>query len=94
MVAALGGFWRDRRASMFAQYSMVRVKALLQPDDAYNGWGVNRRVPAIERHQAPLLMSFRVPCLPTAYVVECSNSDGATEWLADFVEDELDACET
>lgn len=77
----------------FPQYSVVRVKALLQPRDSYDSWGVNRRAPVVGG-TGTVVEILRSPGAPTAYVVECGNADGTAEWLADLTAQELEPCET
>jgi hypothetical protein len=79
---------------MFAQYSTVRVKALLHPVDKYDGgWNGNRRAPAIGDTGAVIEIIHSAQ-QDVAYVVECVNADGSTEWLAQFSPEELESSET
>jgi hypothetical protein len=62
------------------QYGLARIRQLLQPPDAYNGWQVNQRPPQVGDVGALLdiLHAFR---LPDRYVVELSGADGVSVWL-------------
>jgi hypothetical protein len=70
-------------------YSEVRIHQLLRgDDDAYDDWGVNRRRPRLG-DVGTLVEILQAPGAQDRYVVECSMADGNTEWLSDFVADEL-----
>lgn len=68
---------------------MVRVKRLLQAPSEYDGWCVNRRPPAVG-DVGTLIGVLHAKGSPDRFVVECSEADGVTEWLADFEADELE----
>lgn len=71
-----------------AQYSTVKVVALSKPLEAYDGWGVNRRTPAVG-DVGTIVEILRGPAGEVAYVVECGRADGAVEWLGDFAPYEI-----
>lgn len=73
----------------FPQYSGVKVKTLLKPPHAYDGWGINLRPPVVG-DTGTVVEVLRDHGVPTTYVVECVNGDGTAEWLADFIEEELE----
>ena len=76
---------------MLYQYSIVRIIRLFHEPEFYNGWGVNQRPPQIgdEGTIVEILGSSGSP-FPDHYIVECSNQDGITVWLAEFILEELD----
>ena len=75
----------------FKLYSEVRIRRMLRSDDdSYDDWRVNRRRPALG-DVGTLIDILHAPGKPDRYVVECCTSDGSTEWLSDFVMDELEA---
>ena len=75
------------------QYGMVRVRQLLQPPGAYNGWRVNQRPPQVGDVGTVLDIFPGVDGGPDCYVVESSGPDGITIWLGDFMADELEPLE-
>jgi len=75
------------------QYGMVRVRELLQPPDAYNGWNVNQRPPRVGDVGTVVDISPGVDGGPDRYVVESSGPDGVTIWLGDFSAAELELIE-
>lgn len=71
--------------AFFKPYAAVRVRALLQTEDDYNGWKINIRPPQIgDTGTIVNILS------PDRVVVENSSSDGATIWLCEFGEEELE----
>jgi hypothetical protein len=74
-------------------YALVRVRQLLRSPEEYDGWHVNQRPPRIG-DLGTIVKILKAPELPLNYVVEASDPDGATVWLGDFLEDELEAAET
>lgn len=75
-----------------AQYSAVKVVALTKPLEAYDGWRVNRRAPAVG-DVGTIIEILRGPAGEVAYVVECGLADGTVEWLGDFAPHEIAAHE-
>jgi hypothetical protein len=75
----------------FVELSTVRVRQLLRADDdAYDDWRVNERRPRVG-DVGTVVDVLHADGSPDRYVVECVGDDGQTEWLADFVADELEA---
>lgn len=72
------------------QYQMVRVKKLLRPVEEYNGWWINKRSPEIG-DIGTIVEVIQAPRMPDNYIVEASQQDGATIWLGDFTEEEIEA---
>ena len=70
------------------QYEQVRLGQLLQSPDAYNGWRVNHRPPAVG-DVGIIVDILKVPGMPDSYVVESTGTDGGTIWLGDFRAEEL-----
>jgi hypothetical protein len=70
-------------------YSIVRVIKLIRGIEEYNGWKVNRRNPKVGE-TGTIVEILHAKNLADCYVVENVNSDGATIWLADFFEEELE----
>jgi hypothetical protein len=71
------------------QYQLVRIKQLLQSSSEYDVWRLNTRPPWIG-DVGILLDVLHADGLPDRYVVECSETNGTTVWLADFHGDELE----
>ena len=71
------------------QYGLVRIRQLLQPPDAYNGWQVNQRPPQVGDVGA-LLDVLHAAGRPDRYVVESSGANGVSVWLGDFSAEELE----
>lgn len=74
------------------EYGLVRVRALEDAPDRYDGWRVNRRPPAVG-DVGTLLDRLSAPGHPDRFVVECSGGDGTTVWLADFRAEALEPCD-
>jgi hypothetical protein len=74
--------------SRIHEYDVVRVRRC-PPPDRIDGWRVNRRAPAVG-DTGTVVDVLRAHGLPELLVVECSGPDGVDEWLAEFVEDELE----
>jgi len=68
---------------------MVRVRQLLRPREAYDGWKLNRRPPLVG-DVGTIVDILHAPGAPDDYVVECIGPDGVTEWLGDFSADEIE----
>lgn len=76
----------------FQQYEWVRIRQLLQPPDAYDGWRINQRPPQVG-DTGIIAHILQAPNLQDGFVVESSRSDGAIIWLADFRAEELEPVE-
>jgi hypothetical protein len=74
--------------ALLQQYQLARVVQLRYPLDTYDGWRVNRRRPAIG-DMGTIVEIIHAPGLSNKYVVESSDADGITIWLADFDAEEL-----
>jgi hypothetical protein len=70
------------------QYQLARIIQLRYSLHTYDGWRVNRRSPAIG-DMGTIVDILYAPGLPHKYVVESSDADGITIWLADFDAEEL-----
>ena len=68
------------------EIDVVRVIKLLTPNRHFDGWGPDRRPPRIG--DVGTIVHVGVP--NEAYMVECSDKDGSSIWLADFVAEELE----
>ena len=75
------------------QYGMVRVRRLLRPPDAYDGWRVNLRPPRVGDVGTVLDVLSGINDGPDGYVVESSGPDGVSVWLGDFLATELEPLE-
>ena len=77
------------------QYQLVRVAKLMEAPETYDGWKLNKRPPAVG-DVGTLLDVLQAPGLPNRYVVECckAGGDGSSEWLGDFLADELETVES
>ena len=70
-------------------YATVCIRALLQSEDDYDGWGINVCPPRIGDTGA-ILEVLTTPGSLNKYVVENVNSDGTTIWLSDFFAEEIE----
>jgi hypothetical protein len=75
------------------QYGMVRVRRLLQPPGAYDGWEVNQRPPQVGDVGRVLEIFPTVDHRPDCYIVESTSPDGGCVWLGEFVAAELEPLE-
>lgn len=75
--------------STLREYQVVRVR---QPpaSERDDGWCVNRRPPAVG-DTGTIVDVLHAPGLPDLFVVECSGQDGITDWLSEFLPDELES---
>jgi hypothetical protein len=71
--------------AFFKPYSVVRVRALLQTEDDYDGWQTNLRPPQIGD-----IGTIVDVVSPDRVVVENSSSEGTTIWLCEFCKEELE----
>ena len=71
-----------------SQYVVVRVRALLQAEDAYDPWRLNVRSPQLD-DLGVIVEVLSTPGFPHKYVIENSDSDGRTIWLSEFVAEEI-----
>jgi hypothetical protein len=71
-------------------YTRVRVCKLVQEEESYDGWGINKRAPQVG--DIGFLMDIlQAPGLPDKFVVEMSDpSNGTVVWLSDFYREELE----
>ncbi len=70
-------------------YSKVRVAKLVGSMTDYDGWMVSQRNPRVG-DTGTLIDVLDAPDLPSKFVVEKSDENGITIWLADFFQEELD----
>ena len=70
-------------------YSKVKVVQLIGSTTDYDGWKVNQRNPMVG-DTGTLIDVLDAPDLPSKFVVEKSDENGITIWLADFFQEELD----
>lgn len=73
----------------FQPYATVRIRQLIQPPEAYDGWCMNMRTPVIGDIGC-IIDILSAPGLPNKYVVECVAQDGTDIWLGDFFAEELE----
>jgi len=73
----------------FKEYDVVQVVQLLHSPEYYDGWKLNKRPPKIG-DEGTLLNIATAPDLPTHFIVEAASEDGDTDWLGEFVEEELE----
>ena len=76
---------------MLRQYEVVRVCKLLRSPSAYNDWRVNQRSPKVGDVGTIVEILGAPPESSGCYVVESSDSNGMTIWLAEFGCEELEA---
>jgi hypothetical protein len=69
---------------------MVKIKALLRENSAYDPIGINERAPRVGDTGTVVDVQVRSGGQPE-YTVECGRPDGTCAWIADFVEEELEA---
>lgn len=71
-------------------YTRVRVCRLVQEEESYDGWGINKRPPQVG--DVGFLMDIlHAPGLPDKFLVEMSDpSDGTVVWLSAFYGEELE----
>ena len=74
------------------EYEVVRVRQLLRPPEAYDGWRLNVRPPRVG-DVGTIVGIYRSPGLPVNYVVEACEADGTTLWLGDFGQEEIERAE-
>jgi hypothetical protein len=74
------------------EYSHVEVVKLDHPAKHYDGWGINKREPAVG--DRGVIVEILVAGNQLSYVVESSGSDGVPLWLADFAPDEIRQVQT
>ena len=65
------------------------VKRLLPSQEEYDHWKVNKRPPKVGDTGA-LIDKLEAPDAPIRYVVENCDADGATIWMCEFVEEEIE----
>lgn len=75
--------------SIFSPYVYVRIRQLLQEEQAYDGWRINEHSPMVGDY-GTVVDVLRAAGLPDKYVVECCQADGSTLWLAEFFAEELE----
>ena len=75
--------------SALKPYAVVLVLQLVDNEIDRDGWCVNMRSPQTG-DIGTLVDVLHADGFPSRYVVECSNSDGTTVWLSDFVSKELE----
>lgn len=83
---------KDIAMPAFAPLQVVRVRRLVARPGAHDGWAVNRRSPNVGDVGAVVEVVW-APDEEARYVVECVDSEGATEWLAELSADELEPIE-
>jgi hypothetical protein len=71
-----------------AAFEEVRVRELRRPPEAYDGWMLNQRPPAVG-DVGTLIDVLSAPGAPSRYLVEMSGADGVTIWLGEFDAEEL-----
>ena len=69
----------------FKQYDVVRVKALRKPVH-FEPDGTNRRAPQV----GDVAVIVEVYKNPPGYELECSGSDGITDWLCAFSANDIE----
>jgi hypothetical protein len=72
------------------EFQTVRIKALLREAREYDPFGGNERAPRIGDTGTVVDVGSR-PAGKRNYIVECGRVDGTCAWIADFVEEELEA---
>jgi len=71
---------------MFEQYDVVRIKELLKPIEVLPD-GFNCREPRVG-DIATVVELYETPTV--GYELECCRSDGQTEWLMTFSQNEIE----
>lgn len=74
--------------SIFPQYAVVSVLEVARVTETYNGWKVNQRSPQVG-DVGTIVEILQADGLPDHYVVECSDSNGFTIWLGEFLSNEI-----
>ena len=74
------------------EYRLVRVRQLLKPPEAYDGWRLNSRPPRVG-DLGTIVEILTAEGLPDNYVVESRDDGGITIWLGDFQAEELEEVE-
>lgn len=69
----------------FKQYDVVRLKALREPVH-FESDGISRRAPRV----GDVAAIIEVYKDPPGYELECSGSDGITEWLCAFSPNDIE----
>ena len=71
------------------QYEQVRLRQLLRPPEAYDGWALNQRPPQVG-DVGCLVDILQAAGVTNSYVVEFSGPDGVIVWMGDFSTSELE----
>lgn len=75
-----------------SEFQTVRIKTLVREDTAYDPFGDNERAPLVG--DTGTIVDVRAqPGGQLEYTVECCRQDGTCAWIADFVQEELEATE-
>ena len=74
------------------EYQTVRIKALLRESDAYDPFDANDRSPRVGE-TGTIVDVQGLEAGPSLYTVERGRPDGTCIWLAEFVDEELEAVE-
>ena len=74
--------------STLAQYTVVSVLEVARAADTYDGWKVNKRAPQVG-DVGTIVDILHAEGHPDHYVVECSDSNGFTIWLGEFLSNEI-----
>ncbi len=75
-----------------AEYQTVRIKALLRESDAYDPFDANDRSPSVG--DTGIIVDVQgLEAGQSSYTVERGRPDGTCIWLAEFVDEELEAVE-
>jgi hypothetical protein len=80
------------------EYSPVRIRRLLRPSEAYDGWRLNSRPPNVG-DEGIVVDVLNAPGAPDTYVYvvesrECIEPGGAPIWLGEFSVEELEPLDT
>jgi hypothetical protein len=82
----------------FREYSLVRIRRLLRPSEAYDGWRSNLRSPRTG-DEGIVVDILNAPGVPGTYLYivecrECIEPGGEPLWLGEFSEEELEPLDT
>ena len=74
-------------SNTLVEYAIVEVVKLARNPKEYNGWGVNKRPPAVGERGT--IVDIHEENGQTVYVVESESVNGVPAWLGVFTSDEI-----
>ncbi|CAN5768033.1 hypothetical protein BH09VER1_BH09VER1_45700 [soil metagenome] len=73
----------------FKEFDIVRIRKIVRLPETYDGWGLNQQPPRVG-DTGTITDILHTPDQPDHYVVERTFTDGATIWLSEFTEEEIE----